>query len=68
MSHPNKAPFKGVLARVDEVSDKSPSGARGHKVFLTQDAAVSTMATRNGILPVSRRLMATPKRFGSPMG
>lgn len=38
-SHPNKAPFAGILAIVDEPSDKAPSGARGHKVILTRKAA-----------------------------
>ena len=49
MSHPNKAPFKGILTRVDEVSDKSASGARGHKVFLTRDAAMNALPTLVGM-------------------
>lgn len=38
-AHPNKSPFAGILAIVDEPSDRSPSGARGHKVILTRRAA-----------------------------
>lgn len=41
--HPNKAPFKGVLTIVDSPSDKSPSGARGHRVILTHTAAKAAL-------------------------
>lgn len=37
--HPNRVAFEGVLTRVDAPSDKAPSGARGHRVVLTRDAA-----------------------------
>ncbi len=37
--HPNRVPFEGVLTLVDAPSDKAPSGARGHRVVLTRDAA-----------------------------
>ena len=37
--HPNRVPFEGVLTLVDQASDKAPSGARGHRVVLTRDAA-----------------------------
>lgn len=37
--HPNRVPFEGVLTLVDNASDKAPSGARGHRVVLTRDAA-----------------------------
>ncbi len=37
--HPNRVPFEGVLTLVDQPSDKAPSGARGHRVVLTRDAA-----------------------------
>lgn len=39
MTHPNKIPFLGSLTVIDEPSDKSPSGARGHRVILTRSAA-----------------------------
>jgi len=37
--HPNRLPFEGVLTLVDIASDKAPSGARGHRVVLTREAA-----------------------------
>jgi hypothetical protein len=37
--HPNRLPFEGVLTLVDVASDRAPSGARGHKVVLTREAA-----------------------------
>jgi len=37
--HPNRVPFEGVLTVVDAASDKAPSGARGHRVLLTREAA-----------------------------
>jgi len=37
--HPNRLPFKGCLTLVDVPSDKAPSGARGHRVVLTKEAA-----------------------------
>lgn len=48
-SHPNKAPFAGILAIVDEPSDKSPSGARGHKVILTKKAVEDAIPTLIGM-------------------
>lgn len=37
--HPNRLPFEGCLTLVDVVSDRAPSGARGHRVVLTREAA-----------------------------
>jgi hypothetical protein len=37
--HPNRLPFEGVLTLVDVASDKAPSGAKGHRVVLTKEAA-----------------------------
>lgn len=37
--HPNRLPFEGCLTLVDIPSDKAPSGARGHRVVLTKEAA-----------------------------
>jgi hypothetical protein len=38
-AHPNKTPFLGILTLLDTPSDKAPSGARGHRVILTKEAA-----------------------------
>ncbi len=37
--HPNRLPFRGVLTLVGVASQRSPSGARGHRVLLTRTAA-----------------------------
>ena len=37
--HPNRLPFEGCLTLVDTPSDRAPSGARGHRVILTRNAA-----------------------------
>jgi hypothetical protein len=39
LTHPNRLPFHGVLTFVDTPSDKSPTGARGHRVNLSRKAA-----------------------------
>jgi len=49
MTHPNKAPFIGILTLVDVPSDKSPSGARGHRVVLTRAAAEEAIPTLLGM-------------------
>ena len=49
MTHPNKLPFTGILALVDTESDASPSGARGHKVILTRQAALDALPTLIGM-------------------
>ena len=41
--HPNRLPFEGVLTLVDVASDKAPSGARGHRVVLTREAAEAAL-------------------------
>ena len=46
--HPNRAGFRGVLTVVDAASDKSPSGARGHRVLLTRRAAEAAMPSLDG--------------------
>lgn len=33
-AHPNKAPFRGILTRLDEPSTRSPSNANGHRVII----------------------------------
>jgi len=47
--HPNRAAFRGVLTIVDVASDKSPSGARGHRVLLTRRAAETAIPSLMGM-------------------
>jgi len=46
---PNRLPFEGVLTLVDVASDKAPSGARGHKVVLTREAAEAALPSLMGM-------------------
>ncbi|MFB3915142.1 MAG: hypothetical protein ACE14M_00310 [Terriglobales bacterium] len=48
-SHPNRAPFRGVLTLVDAPSDKPPAGARGHRVMLTRAAAERALPSLLGM-------------------
>ena len=47
--HPNRAGFRGVLTVVDAASDKSPAGARGHRVLLTRRAAEAAIPSLLGM-------------------
>ncbi len=47
--HPNRLPFEGCLTLVDVASDKSPSGARGHRVVLTKAAAEAALPSLLGM-------------------
>ncbi len=47
--HPNRLPFEGCLTLVDVPSDKAPSGARGHRVVLTKDAAETALPSLLGM-------------------
>jgi hypothetical protein len=47
--HPNRAAFRGALTTVDVASDKSPSGARGHRVLLTRGAAEAAIPSLMGM-------------------
>jgi hypothetical protein len=47
--HPNRLPFEGVLTLVDVASDKAPSGARGHRVVLTREAAEAALPSLLGM-------------------
>lgn len=47
--HPNRVPFEGVLTTVNTASDKAPSGARGHKVMLTREAAETALPSLLGM-------------------
>ena len=41
--------FEGILAVVDAASDKSPRGARGHRVILTREAAEKALPSLLGM-------------------
>lgn len=47
--HPNREPFRGVLTVVDRVSDRPPSGSRGHRVMLTRAAAEAALPSLLGM-------------------
>jgi hypothetical protein len=47
--HPNRLPFEGCLTLVDTASDKAPSGARGHRVVLTREAAEKALPSLLGM-------------------
>src|SRR4051812_12869838 len=47
--HPNKHPFKGILTRLDQPSDRPPEGSRGHRVVLTRAAAEKALPTLLGM-------------------
>ncbi len=48
-AHPNRAPFRGVLTLVDTPSDRSPSGAGGHRVLLTRSACEAALPSLLGM-------------------
>lgn len=47
--HPNRVAFEGVLTVVNAPSDKAPSGARGHRVMLTREAAEKALPSLLGM-------------------
>src|SRR6185312_5573933 len=47
--HPNRLPFEGCLTLVDVPSDRAPSGARGHRVVLTKEAAGKALPSLLGM-------------------
>jgi hypothetical protein len=47
--HPNRVAFEGVLTVVDAASDRAPSGARGHRVILTREAALAALPSLLGM-------------------
>lgn len=49
VAHPNRAPFRGVLTLVDTPSDRSPSGANGHRVLLTRTACERALPSLLGM-------------------
>jgi hypothetical protein len=49
VGHPNRLPFCGVLTLVGVASQRSPSGARGHRVLLTRSATQSALPSLLGM-------------------
>jgi hypothetical protein len=49
VGHPNRLPFEGCLTLLDVPSDKAPSGARGHRVILTREAAEAALPSLLGM-------------------
>jgi len=49
LGHPNRLPFEGCLTLIDVPSDRAPSGARGHRVVLTRDAAEAALPSLLGM-------------------
>lgn len=47
--HPNRLPFQGVLTLVGIPSQRSPSGARGHRVMLTRAATEAALPSLLGM-------------------
>ena len=49
VGHPNRLPFRGVLTLVGIASQRSPSGARGHRVMLTRSATEAALPSLLGM-------------------
>lgn len=49
VGHPNRLPFRGVLTLVGVASQRSPSGAQGHRVKLTSKAAEAAIPSLLGM-------------------
>jgi hypothetical protein len=47
--HPNRLPFRGVLTLIGIPSQRSPSGARGHRVMLTRAATEAALPSLLGM-------------------
>lgn len=47
--HPNRAPFSGVLTRVDEASDLAPHGSYGRKILLPKEVAEKALPSLLGM-------------------
>lgn len=48
-AHPNKAPFHGVLTRIDEASTRPPHGSNGHKVLIPRAVAQAALPSLAGM-------------------
>jgi len=61
-AHPNRLPFQGVLTLVGVASQRSPTGARGHRVMLTRPASEEALPSLLGMaLDYARRSPATTR-------
>src|SRR5271165_3413537 len=49
VGHPNRLPFHGILTLVGVASQRSPSGARGHRVMLTHAATEAALPSLMGM-------------------
>ena len=49
VGHPNRLPFRGVLTLVGVASQRSPSGARGHRVMLSRSATEAALPSLLGM-------------------
>ena len=49
VGHPNRLPFHGVLTLVGVASQRSPSGAHGHRVMLTRAAVEAALPSLLGM-------------------
>lgn len=49
VGHPNRLSFRGVLTLVGVASQRSPSGARGHRVMLTRSATEAALPSLLGM-------------------
>ena len=49
LRHPNIRRFSGILAIIDEPSDKSPTGGHGHRVLITMAAVEKCLSTIIGM-------------------
>lgn len=47
--HPNKMPFKGVLTRIDQPSDRAPGGANGKRTMLPSAVAEAALPSLLGM-------------------
>ena len=47
--HPNKAPFTGILVKIDRPSDKPPLGAFGKRIVMTSAAAEAAIPSLLGM-------------------
>lgn len=48
-AHPNRLPFRGVLTLVGVASQRSPAGARGHRVMLARSATEAALPSLLGM-------------------
>lgn len=47
--HPNRVWFEGLLCPLDTTSEMSPSGSRGHRIFLSYEAARNALGSLIGM-------------------